>query len=125
MSFAVVVAFGVVYNKARISLAERGRELATLRVVGFSEREVAGVLILELVILALIAVPVGLLLGTGFATAIVHAVNTETVRLPLILTARNYATAVLVVSIASGISMLVVVRTLERLDLVGALKAPE
>jgi len=123
--FAMVVAFGVVYNNARISLAERARELATLRVIGFSRREVGGVLITELVILAALALPVGLLIGTGFATAILRAVNTETVRLPLVLTASNYAFATAVVSIASVLSALVVLRKLDQLNLVGALKAPE
>ncbi len=123
--FATVVAFGVVYNNARISLAERARELATLRVVGFSRREVGGVLVTELVILALIAVPIGLLLGTGFATAILKQVNTETVRLPLVLTLGNYSFAVLVVTIASALSALFVLRKLNQLNLVGALKAPE
>jgi putative ABC transport system permease protein len=123
--FAVVVAFGVVYNNARISLAERARELATLRVIGFSRREVGGVLVTELVLLALIAVPLGLMLGTGFATAIIRAVNTETVRLPLVLTRSNYAFAVSVVTIASAICAFLVLRKLNRLDLVGALKAPE
>jgi putative ABC transport system permease protein len=125
MVFAIVVAFGVVYNNARISLAERARELATLRVIGFSRREVGAVLVTELVILALLAVPFGLLLGTGFAKAILRAVNTETVRLPLILTAHNYSFAVLVVTIASTISALAVLRKLNQLDLIGALKAPE
>jgi len=125
MGFAVIVAFGVVYNNARISLAERARELATLRVIGFSRTEVGTVLVTELVILALLAVPLGLLVGTCFATAILHAVNTETVRLPLILTAHNYSLAVLVVVIASTLSALFVLRRLNHLDLVGALKAPE
>jgi putative ABC transport system permease protein len=123
--FATVVAFGVVYNNARISLAERARELATLRVVGFSRREVGGVLVTELVILALIAVPIGLLLGTGFATAILQQVNTETVRLPLVLTLGNYSFAVMVVTIASALSAFFVLRKLNQLNLVSALKAPE
>jgi putative ABC transport system permease protein len=125
LTFATVVAFGVVYNNARISLAERARELATLRVIGFSRREVGAVLVTELVILALLAVPLGLLLGTGFATVIVKTVNTETVRLPLVLTSSNYAFAVTVVVVASTFSALVVLRRLGQLDLVGALKAPE
>jgi putative ABC transport system permease protein len=123
--FATVVAFGVVYNNARISLAERARELATLRVIGFSRREVGAVLLTELVILALIAVPLGLALGTGFAAGIVGQINTETVRVPLVLTASNYAFAVLVVLVASTLSALVVLRKLNQLNLVGALKAPE
>lgn len=125
MIFAIIVAFGVVYNNARISLAERARELATLRVIGFSRREVGTVLVTELVILSLIAVPLGLLVGTGFATVILRQVNTETVRLPLVLTASNYAFAVLVVALASTVSALFVLRKLSHLNLVGALKAPE
>ncbi len=123
--FASVVAFGVVYNNASISLAERSRDLATLRVIGFSQREVGVVLITELSILALIAVPAGLLLGTGFATGIVGMVNTETVRLPLVLTARNYAFATTTVAAASTFSGLIVLRRLKQLNLIGALKAPE
>ncbi len=125
LTFATVVAFGVVYNNARISLAERSRELATLRVIGFSRGEVGAVLVTELVLLATCAVPLGLLLGTGFATAIVTQVNTETVRLPLVFTTRNYAFAVLVVTIASTLSGLLVLRQLNQLNLVGALRAPE
>jgi putative ABC transport system permease protein len=125
LTFAVVVAFGVVYNNARISLAERARELATLRVIGFSRREVGAVLVTELVILALIAVPIGLLIGSGFATAILQSVNTETVRVPLVLSPSNYAFAVLVVTVASAISALLVLRRLNQLNLVSALKAPE
>lgn len=125
LTFATVVAFGVVYNNARISLAERARELATLRVIGFSQREVGSVLVTELVVLALLAIPLGLLLGTGFATGIIKMVNTETVRLPLVLTTRNYAFAMLTVTTASTLSALIVLRNLKNLNLVSALKAPE
>ena len=69
--------------------------------------------------------PFGLLLGTGFATGILRAVNTETVRVPLILTTANYAFAVSVVVIASTFSAVLVLRKLSQLNLVGVLKAPE
>ncbi len=121
--FATTVAFGIVYNSARIGLSERQRELATLRVLGFSRREVAGVLVAELVLIALAAVPLGLVLGSGFAKAILTTVNTETVRLPLILTPANYAFAALVVATATGVSLWLAARRLDRLDLVGVLKA--
>jgi putative ABC transport system permease protein len=123
--FATVVACGIAYNSARIALSERQRELATLRVLGFSQGEVSGVLVMEIVILAAAAVPVGLVLGSGLARGILMKVNTETVRLPLILTTSNYAYATLVVSIATGVSLWLVCRKLNKLDLVGALKAPE
>ncbi len=123
LTFATVVAFGIVYNSARISLSERQRELATLRVLGFTQREVGTVLIGELVILTLLALPFGLLIGSGLAAAILQTVNTEFVRLPLILTPANYAFAVLVVAVASLLSAILACRRLNQLDLVGALKA--
>jgi putative ABC transport system permease protein len=125
LTFAVIVAFGVIYNNARISLAERSRELATLRVVGMTQREVCWVIVLELLFLAIVALPLGLLLGTGFATVIVHSINTETVRLPLVFTSYTYSFAILIVSLASFLSALVVLSKLKHLDLIGALKAPE
>jgi putative ABC transport system permease protein len=122
-TFSIIVSFGVVYNSARIALAERSRELATLRVVGFHHREVAMVLISELVVLTLVALPVGLLIGTGLAKGIVTAASTETVRLPFMLSARSYATAVLVVLMSSAVAFAVVSRGLRHLDLLGTLKA--
>ena len=125
LMLATVVAFSVVYNNAQISLAERARELATLRVIGFSRREVGTVLITELVTLALIAVPLGLLIGTAFSIFLLQLVNTETVRLPIIFTAQNYAIAALVVTVASTTSAFFVLRKLNQLNLIGALRAPE
>jgi putative ABC transport system permease protein len=125
LGMAVIVAFGVIYNNARISLAERARELATLRVVGMTQREVGAVIVTELTILALLAVPMGLLLGTGFATLIITSVNTETVRLPLVFTPFTYTFALVVVATASIVSAFIVLRKLRHLDLIGALKAPE
>jgi putative ABC transport system permease protein len=121
--FATIVAFGIIYNSARISLSERARELATLRVLGFTRGEVGAVLVGELVLLTVAALPVGLLLGSGFAAGILKAVNTETVRLPLVLTPSNYAFAVLVVAIASALSAWFAARKLADIDLVSALKA--
>jgi putative ABC transport system permease protein len=123
MLFATIVAFGIIYNSARISLSERARELATLRVLGFSRGEVGAVLVGELVLLTLVALPLGLVLGSGFAKGILTTVNTETVRLPLVLTAANYAFAVLVVALASAVSALFAARKLADIDLVSALKA--
>lgn len=121
--FATIVAFGIIYNSARISLSERARELATLRVLGFSRGEVGAVLVGELVLLTVVALPIGLVLGSGFARAIVVSVSTETVRLPLVLTTANYASAVLVVALASTLSAIFAARKLADIDLVSALKA--
>lgn len=124
-TFSVIVAFGVVYNSARISLSERGRDLATLRVVGFTGREVAGVMIGELAMLTLAAIPVGLWIGGGLANMIVVSASTETVRLPLILTHETYATAVLIVLVSAAVSFYIVSRRIRNLDLLEVLKARE
>ncbi len=124
-SFAIVVSFGVVYNSARIGLSERSRDLATLRVVGFTHREVAAVMIGELALLTLIALPIGLVIGSLLAQMIVEAASTETVRLPLVLTSRTYATAVLIVLLSSTMSFFVVSGRIRHLDLLGVLKARE
>jgi len=121
--FATIVAFGIVYNSARISLSERQRELATLRVLGFTRGEVGAVLVGELAILTLVALPFGLLIGSGMAAVILQSVNTEFVRLPLELTQANYARAVLVVAVSALISALFAALKLRQLDLVAVLKA--
>lgn len=122
-TLAVIVAFGVVYNSARIALSERQRDLATLRVVGFTQREVASVLLGELTLLVATALPLGLLFGKGLTTFIISSFSTETVRMPLVINATSYTIAIIVVTTAAALSFLVVSRMLKKLDLVGVLKA--
>ena len=121
--FAIIVSFGVVYNSARIALSERSRDLATLRVIGFTHREVAAVMIGELAMLTLVALPVGLVIGSFLAAGIVSTASTETVRLPLVLSYRSYATAVLIVVLSASFSFAIVSRRIRDLDLLGVLKA--
>lgn len=123
--FAVIVSFGVIYNGARIALSERTRDLATLRVIGFTQREVTAVLLGELVLLTLLALLPGLFIGGELARILVESASTETTRLPLVLTGRTYATAVLIVLVSSGLSFAVVSRRIRKLDLLGVLKARE
>jgi putative ABC transport system permease protein len=120
---ATIVAFGVVYNSARIALSERSRELATLRVVGFSLAEVRGVLVGELAILVLLALPFGLMFGRGLALFIMSSFSTETVRLPIVINSSTYSIAIIVVLTASALSFAVVGRMIGKLDMVGVLKA--
>ena len=120
---AIIVAFGVVYNSARIALSERSRDLATLRVIGFTQREIAGVLLGELILLIVVALPAGLLFGKGLATFVINAISTETVRMPLQISLYTYTMAVFVVLLASCASFAVVSRMLSKLDMVGVLKA--
>lgn len=121
--FASIVAFGVVYNCARISLAERGRELATLRVLGFTRAETAYILFGELALIVAAAIPVGWGLGYLLAGLLTASLSTEVHRFPLRVSSATYAFAALVVLAASVLSALVVHRRLDQLEIVSVLKA--
>ncbi len=123
--FAAVIAFGVVYNNARTALSERSRELATLRVIGFTRAEVAGILLSELAVLTAAAIPLGLLLGYGLAAATVHAYDTELYRFPLVVAPHTYALSALTLIVASGLSAISVRRRVRGLDLLAVLKTRE
>lgn len=120
--FATIIAFGVVYNAARISLAERSRELATLRVIGFGRDEISLIFLGEIAVLTALAVPFGVLLGRGFAELAVVALKTESQRFPLVVNPATYAFAISTVVIAALVSSLLVRRRLDRLDLLAVLK---
>ncbi|UCZ57368.1 FtsX-like permease family protein [Desulfurispirillum indicum] len=116
------IAFAVVYNNARIAFAERYRELATLRVLGFTRSEVAWVLIGEAALLTFLAIPLGWLIGTGFALMVNEAFSSELFRLPLVVSHQVYAFAALGVLLASSLSILLILRRLKDLDMAAALK---
>jgi putative ABC transport system permease protein len=123
--FSSVIAFGVVYNAARVSLSERSRELASLRVLGFTRGEISFILLGELTVVTVMAIPVGLVLGYMFSGLLVAAFNNELYRFPLVISVRTYAYATTVVTIAATISGFVVRRRLDHLDLVAVLKTRE
>ncbi|HEY9064321.1 MAG TPA: ABC transporter permease, partial [Burkholderiaceae bacterium] len=121
-TFAAVIAVGVVYNNARIALAERAWELASLRVLGFSRAEVSGLLLGELGIAIAIALPLGMLLGWGLTHLITELLKSDQFFFPAVLRARTCAWAALCVVAAGLTSALVVRRRIDRLDMVAALK---
>ncbi len=119
---ATIIAFGVVYNSARIQFAERARELASLRVLGFTEFEVSRLLLLEFALLTLAAMPIGWALGYGLARALVAGFQSDLYRLPFIMLRSTYAYSALIVMAAVAVSALVVRRRVTNLDLVSVLK---
>ena len=125
IGFAVIIAFGMVYNGARIALSERGHELASLRVLGFTQGEIGFMLLGEQAILTLIGIPVGLALGYGIAWLITIAIDTELIRFPLVVSAKTYALAILVVAASAFLSGYLVRWRLRHLDLVAVLKTRE
>lgn len=123
--FAALIAIGMVYNSARVALSERGHELASLRVLGFSQREISFMLLGEQGFLALAAVPVGFLIGYGICAVLTQAMQTELYRMPLVVNASTYALAVLIVGLACIGTGALLYRRLSRLDLVAVLKTRE
>lgn len=119
---AATIAFGVVYNSARISLSERARELASLRVIGFTRGEVMRILLLELALLTLLAQPPGWVMGYGLAWIMRNNLAGELMRVPLTIENLTYALASMIVITAALLSALVVRRRINRLDLVAVLK---
>ena len=122
---ASTIAIGVVYNTARIALSERSRELASLRVLGYTRGEISFILLGELAVLILAAIPLGLWIGWGLASFMASTSQTDLFRVPMVLTSRTCAFAALVVLVAAVASSLMVRRKLDHLDLVEALKTKE
>lgn len=123
VAFASVVAFGVVFNSARVMLSERSRELATLRVLGFTRQETARILFGELGIIVAFSIPLGWICGYLLAAFLTISLATEVHRFPLIVSRQTYAFATIVVLVATIVSLISVRRRLNQLDLVAVLKS--
>jgi putative ABC transport system permease protein len=125
VGFAAAIAFGIAYNTGRISLSERSRDLATLHVLGFGHAECAYVLVGELLLLAVVATPLGVLGGQALAHLLVAAYSREDVRLPAVITARSYGLAIGAYLAAVVLGGGLVARRVWDLDLVAVLKTRE
>ena len=123
--FACLIAVGMVYNGARVALSERGHELASLRVLGFNQREIGFMLLGEQALLALASIPLGFAIGYGFCALLTSAMQTELYRMPLVINARTYAISVLIVGLAALATGILLYRRLSHLDLVAVLKTRE
>ena len=124
-ALGAIIAFGVVYNSARIALSERSRELASLRVLGFTHGEIAYILLGELALLVLMAAPPGFLFGRFLCAYLADAFRSDLYRVPLVLEAHTYAFAASVVLVSVLLSGFMMWQRLRRLDLVAVLKTRE
>ena len=124
-AFAVALGFGVVYNSARIALSERGRDLATLRVLGFTRQEIAYILLGEVGLLIFVALPLGCVAGRLLAWMMTSIFETELFRIPLVLESTTYGIAILTVLASAAVSAGLVRHQVNNLDLIGVLKTRE
>jgi putative ABC transport system permease protein len=125
LGFAGVISVGIIYNGARISLSERGRELASLRVMGFRRGEVSVLLLGEQALVTLVAIPVGWGLGYLLSLAILSGLRTETYRIPLVIGPTTYLLSAGVTIAAAIASGWIVRRRIDTLDLIEVLKTRE
>lgn len=125
LAFASTMAFGMVYNNLRIALSERGRELATLRVLGFRRGEISYMLFGEAALLVVVGLPLGCLLGWALALLMAASFDTELFRVPVVIEPSTYALAMLIALAAMLPSVLLMQRRLVRLDLIAVLKTRE
>jgi len=125
ISFACVIVAGVVYNSARIALSEHAIELASLRILGFSQREVALLLLTEQAILVMLAIPFGMMIGYGLAAIIAVLLSQELFRIPLVVSQQTFLSSALVMLLAAAGSGWLVWRRLQRQNLIEVLKTRE
>ncbi len=122
---AGTIAFGVVYNNARISLSERSRELASLRVLGYTRTEISFIFLGELGFLTLVAIPIGFAIGRGMSAFLAAALGSDLFRIPVIVETGTYSLAATVVVVSACLSGLITRHRLDHLDLVAVLKTKE
>lgn len=123
--FAGMIALGVIYNSVRVSLAERERELASLRVLGFTRGEVSYILLAESALLTLLALPIALLSGAAMAWAMAKAMSSDFFRLPFVIEASTFGYSACVLIVITVVSGLIVRRRINTLDLIAVLKTRE
>lgn len=121
----IVIAFGVIYNLVRLSLAERGRELASLRVLGYRKSELDHILIGELSLMLVIGIPMGWVIGKYLALGMATGLQTELFRIPLVISDRTLGLSASVVVLSALVSSLIAVFRISRLDLIAVLKTRE
>ncbi len=124
-AIAGIITFGIVYNTARIAFSERARDLASLRVIGFTKGEAAFVLLGELAIIVLIALPVGSVLGYYLSFAISKGFSTDLYQIPMVFVPESFGLAAIAVIVAAAISGWLVKINIDNIDLVSALKTRE
>lgn len=119
---AFAIAMGVIYNSALVTLGEHNREFGTLRVLGFHRSEVFEVFVVELFAELLLAVPIGCLIGTWTAAAMLSLVPEDTFQVPLYISLRSYGLAIAVMFAAAAFTMILIWRKIRKMDFISVLK---
>jgi len=126
VAFAAFLGFAIVYNSAAISFAERKRELAALRVLGFSTREVSSLLFKENVLQTAAGILLGLPFGRLMAGAFMQAAGTSDLyTLPVVVYPLTYGLSALGGAAFVMVAHRLAVRGIGRLDLVETLKTKD
>jgi putative ABC transport system permease protein len=125
LMLGIVINFGVVYNAARVALSERGRELASLRVLGFTRGEVSYILLGELALLIALAIPLGFLVGNALVWFMGSRMTSDLFRIPIVVSPATYALAAGAMLVSALLSAVIVRRRIAKLNLIEVLKTRE
>jgi len=123
--FAGVVFFGSILNASLISLAERQREVATLRVLGYGPWQIGALLLRESMIVTLAGTLLGMPIGYGLSVLTAVAYNTELFRFPVVATPGTWVWTLLLAILFGLAAHAVVQIVVHRMDWLEALQAKE
>ena len=120
---AAALAFIVLYNLTNINVEERLREIAALKVLGFTKREVYAYIFREIMLLALMGDVAGMLLGIWLERFVITTAEVDYVMFGRSIHALSFVYAFALTLVFSALVMLVMRRKLDRVDMVESLKS--
>ena len=122
---AGLLAFIVLYNLANINISERIRELATIKVLGFYDKEVYDYVTREIVLLTVIGILIGLVFGNLLNLFILGTCEIDILRFRRIITIPSYIYASLITIVFTFIVNLITYFSLKKINMIEALKSVE
>lgn len=122
---AALLAFVVLYNLTNINITERQREIATLKVLGFFDKEVAGYVYRENVLLTILGTLLGLVLGVFLHRFVITTAEVDEVMFQRVVQPLSYVLAALFTMACGMVVNLVMLRKLQKIDMIESLKSAE
>lgn len=123
MLFGGILGFALIYNATIISISERKMEFASLRIMGFEKKDVYGMISKENLIMALIAIIVGVPLGLGMINGMADSFSSEMITFPVIFSPKFFIQAAAATIIFAIVAQLATLRKIYNLNFIDALKS--
>lgn len=125
LAFSIVMGFGIIFNTTIINLMERRRELASLKVLGYKQREIGMTLLRENIVLGLFSLIPGIILGRYLSIALLSQMNKEVMTMDTYIGPWSYIATSFCVLFFILLAQIANNRNIKKLDMVEVLKAQE